>query len=313
MTIMANPVVEEIHSPSRRTAAALEQLCGVILLAGGTGSRDLTAAARRSVLRLPIHAAQTLLDAWQAQVQALALAGGADHLPLRFVGSPDRISKAGVEFIDDPRELRGTGGVLKDVTSHYDPDAYVLIASAATLLLEPLDGLVAELAATRADASFFASSDADSGLVMLIRCRCLQSIPDVGFIDLKEQAMPRIASANSVTVIRRNLSVAASLRTPQKYIRALRELGLRQAQRSPTGDAAGLASNFAFAEQWKPSFGIIEDGCHVQPGVRAHDSVLLAGAKVGRNATIVRSMICPGASVAADAVVVDRIVTAERK
>lgn len=313
MTIMASPVIDQTHAPLRRQGAAPQQLRSVILLAGGAGSRELTKAAKRSVLQLPIDPSATLLDTWLAQVQSLSQRfGGNAELPLRIVGSTDHLPKAGVEFLDDPKELRGTGGVLKDVTSHDDPDAYVLVASAATLLLEPLDGLVAELAATQADASFFASSDADTGLVMLIRCRCLQSIPDVGFIDLKEQAMPRIASANSVTVIRRNVSVAASLRTPQKYIRALRELGLRQSHLA-SPQSAGLATNLAFAEQWKPSFGIIEPGCQAQPGVRAHDSVLLAGAKVGRNATIVRSLICPGASVPADAVVVDRIVGSEGK
>jgi ADP-glucose pyrophosphorylase len=104
-------------------------------------------------------------------------------------------------------------------------------------------------------------------------------------------------------VVQRATLATASLRTPQAYIAALRRFySLHKA------DAPDAASASAFAEQWKPLFGIVEVGSNVAPSARIHDSVVLAGARVERDATVVRSVVCPGARVPVGATVVDQIV-----
>ena len=174
--------------------------------------------------------------------------------------------------------------------------------------------MVEALLATKSDAAFFVDDRGDSSAtLMLVRCGCLRAIAEVGFVDLKEQALPSIASAHSITVIRRALPVAASLRTPADYIHALRAYHLSGPRGGQDVVDRTLTVFDTFAEEWSPAFAITEADAHVEQGARIHDSVIMSGASVGRNAVIVRSVICPGAVVRADAVVLDQVVGAQGK
>ncbi len=64
-----------------------------------------------------------------------------------------------------------------------------------------------------------------------------------------------------------------------------------------------------FAEDCVSTFNIVEDSANMHATAQAMDSVVLSGAKVGRNAMIVRSVVCPGASVPDNATVMDQVVS----
>jgi mannose-1-phosphate guanylyltransferase len=288
-----------------------ETIRAVILLGGGVQQRPLVAASRRSVLSLPLGQGRCLLDAWRVHTLVLARRAGRDCLPVRLVidrstPAPELQTEdleAGMSVELDPLELRGTGGVLRDLCADYAPDDYVVLVTAAQMMLEPLSDLVVELARTGGEVALVAHDDGTPSSLMLVRCGCLGRIPDVGFIDMKEQAIPLIARAHSVTVVRRERAVGLPIRNLPEYVTALRW--------SLAGHRAdGPATVSPVAEVWRSSGAITDEGATVHPSAKLHDSVVLAGGCVQANAILVRSLVCPGATVARGRTVVDQIVTA---
>ncbi len=268
----------------------------------------------RSSLDLPIDSTITAIGLWRRHLlesQLLEVPHGVDF---RFICSQSIRMPNGIEPDDpvwrcerDPVELRGTGGVLRDVTSSYPSDAFVLVIAAAQILMEPLEQLVAQLAAPAADISLLTHEDGSPCCMMLVRCGCLRDLPEVGFVDFKEQALPLIANHHSVFAVRSRTTVAASIRTAEQYIKALRRW-----HQSHSGDGPQQLStcrNVPFAEDWAPAFQIAERAAVVEGGAKIHDSVVLAGAHVGRNATLVRTVVGPGAVVGRDALLIDQLVT----
>jgi len=288
----------------------------VVLLAGGTSSAGLARAAERSVLELPITSSRNLLSLWQDQLETAFAHRAADEpAEVRILGGPlihkDARSAAGfvrIEHDHDPGELRGTGGLLHDVAAEYPDDAYLLVASASTLLLEPLGPLTIELRMTDSDVAFFLHEDGSSPNLMLIRARCLRSISPVGFVDFKEQALPQIAAASSVSIVRRARPIAVVARTPADYIRALRHYHVRLGTYNDLYDPSHSLGLNPFAEKWQSAFAIVEAGAEVEADAKVADSVVLNRARVGRGAVVVRSVVCPGAVVPAFTTVVDQVV-----
>ena len=121
-------------------------------------------------------------------------------------------------------------------------------------------------------------------------------LADVGYLDMKEQALPIIARNQKVRVVSFDTPLSHGIRTADTYIAALRSLSSRS-QESP------------FAETWRSSFNIVEQPSNVDPHARLHDSVVLRGATVGRGAILVRSVVCPGSDVAPNAVHVDKLIS----
>jgi hypothetical protein len=283
----------------------------VILLAGGVQQRPLVAASGRSVLSLPLGDCRSLLDAWRVHTLVLARRARRDCLPVRLV--IDRSTpgpalqpedfEAGMSVELDPLELRGTGGVLRDLCADYAADDYVVLVTAAQLMLEPLTDLVIELARTGGYVALVAHDDGTPSSLMLVRCGCLERIPKVGFIDMKEQGIPLIAQQHRVTVVRRQRAIGLPIRSLQEYVTAMRWslAGHRTDAAVPTSP---------FAEVWRSAGALTEAGASVHPSAKLHDSVVLAGGCVQANAILVRSLVCPGATVARGRTVVDRIVTA---
>lgn len=300
---------------TRRHPSAPDEIGACVLLAGGTGAVSLARAAERSVLELPVEPGRSLMSLWRESFEGAFSHRTPDHpAEVRILGGPlisfDDLRSSGlltIEHDHDPAELRGTGGLLHDLAAEYSDDTYLMVAGASTLLLNPLADLLEELRQTKADVALFVQQDGSSPNIMLVRVSCLRCIPRVGFVDFKEQALPRIAAGNSVAVIRRNRPVAAVARTPAEYIRALRQYHELQRAKSLLGDYRyGVLR--PFAETWQAVFSIVEDNAEVEAGANIADSVVLRGARVGRGADVVRSVVCPGAVVPPFATVVDEVV-----
>jgi hypothetical protein len=303
-----------IHDPRQPTAArplapaALARVRSLVLLGGSLRPTDLTAGTQRSLLDLPLTPGVSLLAQWCLQAQTLRADSGLPELPVRVLltqASPvpgtDRIGGGLLSLESDPFEYRGTGGVLRDITRGYQDEDFVLVANSAQVLLEPLAQLARAAALVTRDVCILVHENGTPSPLMLVRCGCLADLPDVGFCDMKEQALPKLATRYHVAVINRREPAGLSVRTAAEYIGALRQLDRRR--------RGIVIADDAFTENWQPTFGLIDEGATVDPSAHLHDSVVLAGATVEAGAVLVRSVICAGAVVGRDAMVVDEVVS----
>ncbi|MGB2823651.1 MAG: hypothetical protein WBF17_21905, partial [Phycisphaerae bacterium] len=186
----------------------------------------------------------------------------------------------------DAGEYRGTGGVLRDASEEYGDDDYIVVANGNQLVLESLAEMLASLAKAGGDVSLMSNQDGTPAGLMLLRCGALRSIPKVGFVDMKEQALSRIAAHHKVTVLSREQPMAIPVRSRGDYLRAV----FQYHRARDDGDE----SSIAFAEKWRPTFSIVEVGAQVDASARIHDSVVLQGGQVKSGATVVHSVVCAG-------------------
>lgn len=303
---LARPLTER-WSP--RQAHLIARLRAVVVLAGSVRPTRLRRAAGRFVLELPVDSQRTVLDCWHEQVTALLEYFELERLPVRVMidhatppaRPPTSDGPVELKIERDPLEFRGTGGLLRDVSADYDDDELVLVAGSPQLLLEPLSQVVDALAAADGDVRLLAEPDGTPGGLMLVRCGVLRDLPEMGFIDFKEQALPALAQDHAVKVVRRQGPTGASVRTLATYLDALRQYHRR---------LRGLPIEHSpLDEGWEPAFSIIESGAQVDPSAVLHDSVVLSGGVVESSAVLVRSVVGPGGRIEAAGSIVDRLVT----
>jgi N-acetylglucosaminyldiphosphoundecaprenol N-acetyl-beta-D-mannosaminyltransferase len=291
--------------------SSLARLRGFVLLGGSVRQTPLSGALHRSVLDLPSDSAGSILNHWLDQAQAVARIAGLEKLPVRVLvdrSSPEPTSAAvrhyGTFRVErDRSEYRGSGGVLRDLASDYADDDLILVANATQVLLDALAVIATALDRKRGDVVLLSHRDGTPSGIMLITCKTLRQIPATGFVDMKEQALPAIASRFDVKVLHARRTTGVPVWSLQDYIGALRQ---------HHGKKTGRRVSDPLAEDWQPTFSIIESGATVDPTARIHDAVVLEGAVVEAGALIVRSIVCPGAIVRRDATIVDEIVKSQR-
>ena len=301
-----------LHHIPRQRAAPLTALRTVVLLAGKVRSTPLRACAGRAELELPVRRDRTLLDLWCDRAAELADALGTGDLSVRVLvdrGVGERMRYAcetpasiQLRVEGDPGEFRGTAGVLRDVAADYDPDEWLLVATASRLPIGPLPPVVDALAAGARDVVLLANRDGTLADMMLIRCGTLAEVPPVGFIDLKEQALPWIGTRFAVDVRTWHGRATLPLRSLPQYLEALRAL-------------ARLGTKTVddpFAERWSAPFAIVENGADVAPTAALRDAVVLKGGRVGPGALVARSLVGPGGTVAREERALDRLIGSQR-
>jgi hypothetical protein len=308
------PAMSSALAPPRTLrlfAEPLVRLRAVILLAGTVRPSALSRSIGRSLLDLPTQTGCTVLDVWKSQGEDLASAAELE-MPLRIMiddKSRAPVSDSNSSLLQmsverDPAPFRGTGGVLRDVCSEYDPDDVVLVANAGQILIEPLERLAQELSAAGGDVALLTHGDGTPSGLMLVRCGVLNSLRRVGFLDFKEQVLPELgARGEQVRIIRRPRATGVPVRTLDGYIAGLRSYHREQVRPS---------LNENLQEEWRPAFSIVEEGAQVDPDATIHDSVVLAGGRVQCGAVVVRSVVCPGGVVRAGATVADMIIAGPR-
>lgn len=284
-------------------------LRALIILAGSVRPSDLSRAIDGPLVDLPVDSNDTVMSLWAANAAALARRLEVASLPVRVLidqtgpepslPAPNPLAPVTIER--DPADFRGTGGVLRDVTAEYAPDDRVLFASGAQVLTEPLPELALELAELGGEVSLVAHGDGTPSGMFLVRVGSLASAAAVGFVDLKEQLLPRLADAGAdIRVLRRATATGIPVRTLDGYLAALRNRAL--ARRGQAGDLD------PFAEDWAPTFSIVDPQSRVDPSATIHDSVVLRGGIVQRGATVVRSVVGPGGVVRAGQTVADTVI-----
>jgi hypothetical protein len=302
-----NPATHPSADPHTPTApggiAPAADIDAIVLLAGEVRLSKLSRTAKRSRLDLPIRAAHTVADRWIANLAPLRQRSANTPIPLivatNSVPPPPRInqSQTGVTLLHDRNEPRGSGGSLRDLAQDFPPDARLLVASAFMSGAPDWNSILPALARSAADVAIHTDLRSVPSGIYLIRCRALAEIPTVGFIDLKEQAMPQIAARHDVRVIATDSPPAPQILSLDGYINAAR-LAISQHDLQPSDPPI------------PPPFAIVEDGAIVDPSARLHDAVVLAGARVGANAIVARSLIGPDGIVPPRGRAIDRLVDA---
>jgi mannose-1-phosphate guanylyltransferase len=301
---MSKETVRGVKGPK---ASIFSNIRSVVLLAGMVRSSDLSTGIHRSVVELPVDDGSRILDVWSAQCAQLAERMERDRLPVVVLLGNEARPPVEIRSTDrvpliverDPLQFRGTGGVLRDKAEAYEDDEFLLVGTATQLLLCELTELVSEMSRMQADVTIVSHRDGSPSGLMLVRCGCLRGIPDLGFIDMKEQALPTIARSHVVKVVERGSPTGVSIRTRESYLRGLRIWNRRKRN--------GSAPEDPFAEDVHSSFGVVEDGAVVDPSARIYDSVILRGAKVLPGAAVVRSVVCPGAVVLRHSTVIEEV------
>ena len=304
------------HGPDARTLAALchgplGQLRAVVLLAGAVRPSRLSLALGRSTLDLPLEDGRSLLWHWRDHAVELRGMVGLDELPVRVMvdhvsiqpTAPSRGTQVRFSVERDASQYRGTAGVLRDLSQHYNDGDYILVANAAQALLTPLTDLAISLADPMADVTLVSHQDGSPSGIMLIRCHALRQIAPTGYVDMKEQALPFLASEFDVRHLPHTYPTGMPIRTVTEYVAAL-----QHRYRTQLGKPV---CNNPFAEDCRPSFAIIEEGATVHPSANVHDSVILRGAHVAENALVVRSVIGPDISLARGEHIIDQLVAGE--
>ena len=334
-----NPVASPASTPAaasrlRSHAATLPDagerlpvsLAGVVVLAGSVRANHLRRSTGRGPLEMPVSTSRSVMQVWERELSDLvaaqrsrAEAAGAratgwaargEPMPVRVMvdeAGPEVSGGRGGTELDlrierDPSALRGTGGLLHDLARAYQDTDRLLVVHGSQLPMRPLAEALAEVDHPGADVNILSDRSGSPAGVMVVRCGALRAISPVGFVDLNEQALPKIASDHDVRVTRLRRPLTRSIRTLSGYLETLRILNRR--------DSGRLVSDDPFAEDWQASFYIAEGGANVDPTAIIHDSVILAGARVDAGAVVVRSVVCPGATVRRQQSIVDRILGA---
>jgi hypothetical protein len=291
------------------TSAALSNLSAVVLLSGSVRTSDLARSIGRSVLDLPIESGTTILGQWRDQ--AAAVSRGMDRGPLELRVVVDRQSILPTTSIEnpnlrglvlrDPQDYRGSAGVLRDISVNDHEDSYLLVTSGNQVLLVPLEELAQELSSRGGDITLLAGDDGAFMGMMLVRVGAIRGVREVGFLDFKEQVLPRLAREYDVRVVNRPGVTGMPIRTLDSYIAALTTYSKQR-----FGGSTGL--NRDGSEKWFSTFAIQERDANVAASARIHDSVILDGAKVGTNAVIVRSVVSGTGVVRSGQLAADRVV-----
>ncbi len=320
MTIESTPNPKQADSAGTRAQPMpsevrhrLSQLKAVVLLAGSLRASRLRRSIERTVLELPVDKGLRLQDVWRDTLHELSQALDVDRLAVRIMldrsapepETADWPDPLRLRFERDPLDFRGTGGLIADLARAYDDHDYLLIADGAQLLTHPLIPAVAAIAQETADVAILTDMEGTPSGLTLVRCGALREVSSVGFVDLKEQALPALARSHRVQAVRWNGGIGHSVRSMDEYIAALRHWH-RQHVDGPQAPASDEAS--PFQEDWCHSFALVEPMADVSPQAVIHDSVILSGARVEPGAVVVRSIVCPGGVVSAKSEAVETLV-----
>ncbi len=292
-------------------SGSLARLKGLILLGGTMRPTPLIGLTGRSILDLPVDGRETILNHWLQHAADVARHFKLDQLPVRIMvngTSPEPISGAphyyGTFRVErDVSSYRGTGGLLGDLAADYDDDDLILVANAAQILLDPLTAIAAAIEKKKGEVCLISHQDGTPSNIMLLPCKALRLIQPTGYVDMKEQALPTIASHFDIKVIQRRRGTGLPVRSLADYIVALRQYHGHRKGSSDFQDP--------LAEHWQPTFAMVEDGAVVDPKAHVHDSVVLRGARIEAGAVVLRSMVCPDGVVKRDVTVADQLVASE--
>ncbi|GAB5496860.1 MAG: hypothetical protein Phyf2KO_19400 [Phycisphaerales bacterium] len=304
--------------PSGEDGKSLPRLDSCILLAGGLVPSPLAKLTGQLTLELWLSATETVFGRWCDVLDHLALSAGIDHPSIRVVHSgppyePTHVladDRFEVRTIAEPDEFRGPAGVLRDVTQNDSPDSIILVAEAARYIAGTINQLFADWSEHEPDVLVARSPDGTPAGITLMRASALGLVPDTGFMDVKEQWLPRcIEEGLDIRTSTTRNFMPFPLRTLEQFLVAS---SVASGKPCPITERQPVLGRLRPITKTEDKSRIAEDAKVARDAVVA-DAVIMPGAKVGSGAIVVRSLVCPGAVVPAGDVVVDTVVAAARK
>lgn len=285
-----------------------------IVLCGAVRRTPLARSIGRSIVDLPLSDGSTLMGRHLTGLENFAKRWQIEDLRVRLLVDSDSAAprqpadRQGLTCVveRDVGSIRGVAGVLADATRDCDPESFVVVINGAQVFRQPLDELITAMLRKESDVSMAGSSDGTPVGLWLVRCGVLRTVRPVGYVDLKEQALPEWLERWGVSVVEHRRAYALRTRNITEYLGAVRLHATRGL------DFASIDED-PYREEWERSFAVIEHGADVAPSATIHDSVVLAGATVGKDAVVVRSVVCPGAVVSAGSRCVGQVVAAGGK
>lgn len=278
-----------------------------IMLAGTILPTPFQEALGIPVLCLPIGPAGCVLDAW---IRSMSTAKGLTDVEL-VVKSPvelERVSAAvrglrrsqcrlSINPQRDPGAWRGVAGLLRDlVNNNTNGDDCVLVLEAHSYPPKTLS-LLMDAINNRPDVVGVVgvSDRGEPAGAYVFRARAFDSVPAVGYCDLKEQLLPALHEQGEKVIVQNVTDRVQRMRDLPTYLKAVRN------SLQPTGQggqAAQTMKRIAPTASISPS-AILDGCCIIEPdvviedGAVVHDSVVLNGAVVGGGAVVSRSVLGP--------------------
>ncbi len=297
-----------VKSEPSQLGKGLKRLKAIILLGGKMRESPLSMAIGRSRLDLPLDESGTILNHWLSQSAELARRVNLENLIVRVTvdqtsHEPKTIDPRFAHMVRverDQSSFRGTGGLIADIAADYGDDDLLLVGNAHQVLLDPLWAIAAALDHKTGEFTLISHRDGTASGLMLLACRTVRAISRIGYVDLKEQALPTIAKTHDVRVVHCRQPTGLPLFTLADYIVSLQQHYRRRERRR--------ARTNPLNEDFNRHFSIVEDGATVAPDAYLHDAVVLRGATVEPGAAAIRSLICPTAVLRRGRLVSDQLV-----
>jgi hypothetical protein len=293
----------------------LPRLDSCILLAGGLVPSPLAKLTHQLTLELWLTAKETVFGRWCDVLDHLAVNAGIDHPSIRVVhsGPPYEPTHAltdprfEVRTLAEPDEFRGPAGVLRDITKNDPPDSVILVAEAARYIAGTLSQLLQDWSVHKPDVLVACTPDGAPAGITLVKSSALNLVPDTGFMDIKEQWLPRcIESGMKIWTSSTRNFMPFPLRTLDQFLAASAVAAGKPCPISSTIPVLGPLRPVTKTEDKSR----IADDAKVARDAVVADAVVMPGSKIGSGAIVVRSLVCPGAVVPTGAVVVDSVVAA---
>lgn len=265
-----------------------------VLLAGGLSPPPLSAAAGCSVLDLWLTPSSTVLDLWLETIRSLG-APATHILWNRQVPRPTVCECPDVSMVRDPTDYRGPAGSLRDTCADLDRDDTILVGEATRYVDADVHAMLEIHRQSAADVTVGSNADRTPAGIYLVQRGALDLVPGIGFMDLKEQWLPRAVEMGRRVIVHAFAKGGAHmLRTREQFLAAARLANADE--RAQTLDATNAR--------------VVSVRASVHESARLWGSVIMERAVIEPGAIVVRSLVGPGGYVPRAAVVVDRVVPA---
>lgn len=274
-------------------------------MAGGFSPPPLAVAAGCSVLDLFLTPEQTVLDRWLWAVSTLDRAGVIEAgLCLCGGSTPLPQSTAGfLQTIVDRSDYRGPAGSLRDACERLAPETTIIAAEGARCCTIDLGRMLGSHAKSGAEVTVGRNADQSPAGVYLLRRSVLDTVPHAGFMDLKEQWLGKLVGVGrDVRVHELPEGGATLLRTRAEFLDAMH---LCSGIERP-GAAGDLEPRVL--RQTRRAGSVVCEGAAVSAEAVLVDSLVMPGARVESGALVARSIIASGCVVRAGEQLVDAVV-----
>lgn len=282
-----------LQNTEAESSVADNAIARCIVFGGGLNASPLQALCRESVLDLMLTRGKSVLEHVVDRVAELSLRS-ARPLDVQVVYGkpvpeptlPAVPAGLSVSVVAETQRWRGPAGLLRDLCGDLSDDALILVMEGARWYGAPVLPCLAQHLHRTPDATIAACPDSTPAGLYVLRRSVLDLVPEVGFLDLKEQLIGRLLEKQRpLHVHTLDRPGAVPLRTLSGFLATARA-------------AAGAPS------EWS----LVDPGATVDHSAMILSSVVMRGARVKSGALVARSLVLEGGVVESGAEVVDSIV-----